>query len=137
MEPLKIGSSMVSILYVEDELDARKILGSILSLKYPGMQLYLAENGAQGLELFEKHRPHIVITDISMPIMDGIRMSSEIKSLNPQTIIVALTAYSDANFLLNANDIGINHCITKPLDYGKFFSILDESITMLQQESKQ
>jgi len=124
---------MVSILYVEDELDARKILGSILSLKYPNTQLFLAENGAQGLELFEKHRPNIVITDISMPIMDGFRMSSEIKALYPETIIVALTAYSDSNFLLNANDIGINHCIPKPLDYGRFFSILDESIALLSK----
>lgn len=134
MEPLIYDSSMVSILYVEDERDAREILGSILFRKYPDAQLYLAENGAHGLELFEKHRPNIVITDICMPLMNGIRMSSEIKTLNPETIIVAATAYSDTSYLLNAIEIGINHYVLKPLDYGKLFSILDKSIAMIQLE---
>lgn len=132
MVPPDNDSSMVSILYVEDELDAREILSSMISRKYPNTHLYLAENGAKGLEAFEKHRPDIVITDISMPLMDGIRMSSEIKKLKPDTIIVAITAYSDTSYLLNTIETNINHYVLKPLDYRKFFSILDKSIAMIQ-----
>lgn len=136
MEPLDYAPSAISILYVEDERDAREILSSILSRKYPDTQLYQAVNGAQGLELFEKHRPEIVITDISMPLMDGIRMASVIKELNPETIIVAVTAYSDVSYLLNAIEIGINYYVLKPLDYGKFFSILEKSIATTQLERR-
>ena len=134
MEPLSNNPTKISILYVEDEREAREVFGSILSRKYPDTQLYMAENGAQGLELFEKHRQNIVITDISMPLMNGIRMSSEIKTLNPETIIVAVTAYSNTSYLLDAIEIGINHYVLKPLDYGKIFSILDKSIAMIQME---
>jgi len=128
--------SSVSMLYVEDEPESREILSSILSRKYPDTQLHVAENGVQGLELFKKHRPNIVITDISMPLMDGIRMSSEIKSLNPETTIVAVTAYSDTDYLLNAIEIGINHYVLKPLDYAKFFSVIDKNIAMIRLESQ-
>lgn len=128
------GSSMISILYVEDEHGAREIFSQILSLKYPDMLLFQAGNGAEGLELFKKHQPDIVITDISMPVMNGIQMSREIKTLKPDTIIVAVTAYSDTSFLLNAIEIGISHYVLKPLDYSKFFSIIDKSIAMIQLE---
>lgn len=128
MDPTDDTSSLISILYVEDEREAREVLGSILSKKYPDTNLYLAENGLLGLELFKLHRPDIVITDISMPVMNGIRMSSEIKALKPETVIVALTAFSDTNSQANAIDTGINHYLLKPLDYGVFFSILDRIV---------
>jgi YesN/AraC family two-component response regulator len=134
MEPIDYNSALVSILYVEDEQGAQEILCSMLSRKYPEMRLYLAKNGTQGLELFKKHRPDIVITDISMPLMDGISMSSAIKALKPETIIVAVTAYSDTSYLLNAIETGIDHYVMKPMDYRKFFSILDKNIAMILLE---
>ena len=115
-------------MYVEDEKDVRDILSSILIRKYPGIRLYLAENGEIGLDLFKQHRPAIVITDISMPQMDGVRMAAEIKTLNTDTIIIAVTAYSDTKYLLKSIEIGINHYVLKPVEYGNFFSIIDKCI---------
>jgi len=128
MEALNQDSFIISIMYVEDEKDARDILSSILTRKYPGMRFHIAENGEVGLEIFKEHRPEIVITDISMPLVDGVRMAAEIKAINPDTIIIAVTAYSDTKYLLKSIEIGINHYILKPVDYGNFFAIINKSI---------
>lgn len=134
MELINNDSSGISILYVEDEKEARDILGSILIKKYPGIQIHFAENGKVGLELFRRHQPNIVITDISMPLLDGIQMAAEIKTWSPETIIIAVTAYSDTRYLLNSIEIGISNYVLKPVDYLKFFSIIDKSIALIRLE---
>ncbi|HEX9078360.1 MAG TPA: PAS domain S-box protein [Desulfuromonadaceae bacterium] len=136
MEPCDHDPSTLSILYVEDETEARELLCSVLTMKYPGVCLFVAENGQAGLELFRAHRPPIVITDINMPLLDGISMAGEIKSLEPETIIIALTAHSDTNYLLNAIEIGVNHYVLKPVDYGHIFTIIDKSCDMILLERK-
>jgi PAS domain S-box-containing protein len=136
MERSNPDVSMISILYVEDEQEAREILGSILVRKYPDILILFAENGKMGLKLFKQHQPDIVITDISMPLLDGVKMAAKIKSLNPETAIIAVTAYSDTKYLLNAIEIGINHYVLKPVDYRRFFSIIDKSIATIMMEKK-
>ena len=68
-----------SVLYVEDETDTRELVRDILVRKYRRLVVEVAENGEAGLELFRELRPDIVITDLSMPLMDGIAMSREIR----------------------------------------------------------
>ncbi|UFS72554.1 PAS domain S-box protein [Geomonas sp. RF6] len=118
----------VTLLLVEDEAQARNMMGRSISLKYPGLTLHQAENGAMGLELFLQHRPEIVVTDVSMPVMDGIQMAREIKRHNREVIIAAVTAHSDSNFLLSAIEIGIDHYILKPVNHRQFFALLDKII---------
>ena len=51
------------------------MLCTVIRRKFPDAAIYLAENGRIGVELFKKHTPDIVITDINMPVMDGIEMA--------------------------------------------------------------
>jgi PAS domain S-box-containing protein len=118
----------ISVLYVEDEAEARAMVSSMLARKNSRLRLFTGENGTDGLRLFHDHRPEIVITDISMPVMDGIRMSARIKELAPDTIIIAVTAFSDTPYLLDAIEIGFNHYVLKPIDYTKLFAVLDKAI---------
>ena len=83
-----------SLLYVEDEADVRELVSGMLMKNYPGLRLYVAGDGRSGLELFRERQPEIVITDIRMPVMDGLRMASAIRELNPDTFIIAVTAHS-------------------------------------------
>ena len=69
----------ISVLYVEDETDIRELVRDILVRKYRQLNVEVAANGEAGLELFRELRPDIVITDLSMPLMDGIAMSREIR----------------------------------------------------------
>jgi len=130
LDPLLHDMSGIALLYVEDEKDARDMVGKMLVMNYPNLKLYSAENGAVGLELYREHCPDIVMTDINMPVMDGIRMSREIKSINHEAPIVAITAHSDTSYLLNAIEIGIHHYVLKPINYDELFGVIDR---ILQQ----
>ena len=125
----------ISLLFVEDELEARGMLSRMLGMNYPGLTLYVAENGASGLELFREFRPEIVMTDINMPVMNGIAMAREIKNADPEAVIVAVTAHSDTSYLLSAIEIGIHHYVLKPVNYLELFSVLDKIVEkiMLQR----
>ena len=107
----------ISLLYVEDDPATREQLGFLL--KRSVSKLYVAANGRQGIELFRAHAPDIVITDIMMPVMNGLDMAREIRKQNPDCQIIVLTAYSDTGYLLDSISIGINHYIQKPVDLGK------------------
>ena len=115
----------LALLFVEDEYEARGMLGRMLGLNYPGLRVYLAESGAAGLELFREHRPQIVMTDINMPVMNGIDMARFIKEIDPEAVIVAVTAHSDTSYLLSAIEIGIEHYVLKPVNYAELFGVID------------
>ncbi len=121
----------LAILYVEDDRDAREILSSVLAVRYPALGLLTAADGAAGLELFKERRPEIVLTDIQLPVLDGIALSAEIRSLAPDAFIVALTASSDASYLMRGIEIGINQYLLKPTRHDKLFPILDAAIAKI------
>ena len=104
----------ISVLYVEDDKNIQEELEYFLSNRVG--KLYVANNGKEGLELYEKYQPDLVITDIQMPILDGIKMSEKIKELNPAALIVIITAFNDSNYLFEAIKLNITSYLTKPLD---------------------
>ncbi|MBU5613987.1 sensor histidine kinase [Geomonas azotofigens] len=122
----------ISMLYVEDEADARQMVSRMLAMNYPNLTLYSADNGLQALELYRQRTPEIVMTDINMPVMDGIRMSREIKTINPEVLIIAVTAHSDTSYLLSAIEIGVHHYVLKPLNYQELFAVLDKVLEQIE-----
>jgi len=114
--------SHISILYVEDEPAIREGLQRFFQRR--SGTIYLAANGQEGLELFEKHRPDIVVTDIRMPVMDGLTMSRKIKELAPDIPIVITTGHNDEEFLLKAIDVGVDKYIKKPVDFRDLMNVI-------------
>lgn len=112
----------ISILYVEDEPAIREGLQRFFQRR--SGTIYLAANGQEGLELFEKHRPDIVVTDIRMPVMDGLTMSRKIKELSPDIPIVITTGHNDEEFLLKAIDVGVDKYIKKPVDFRDLMKVI-------------
>jgi len=131
MGPIQYDLSGIALLYVEDENDARNMVSKMIAMNYPDLKLYTAENGAVGLELYREHEPEIVMTDINMPVMDCIRMSREIKALNPDASIIAVTAHSDTSYLLNAIEIGIHYYVLKPINYEELFGVTDRILEQI------
>jgi len=123
----------ISILIVEDDAAARDSLCNLIALQYPAMRVHCADNGQSGLESFRRHAPDLVVTDISMPVMDGISMAAEIRALNRDVAITALTSYSDARFLLKSIEIGIDHYLVKPLVCEKLFAVIDKNIAIITE----
>ncbi|MCK9373285.1 MAG: PAS domain S-box protein [Sulfuricurvum sp.] len=104
----------LTMLYVEDEEETREELSTYLELRVG--KLLVAANGAEGLELFEKERPDLILTDVTMPVMDGLAMSRAIKAMSPDTPIILCTALGDRHQLGEAINIGIDGYVPKPVD---------------------
>ncbi|EOC7132946.1 butyrate response regulator transcription factor BumR [Campylobacter jejuni] len=111
------------ILVVEDEVKARESMINILSERFS--KVIGAQNGDEGLKKFKKFKPDLVITDIAMPIMDGLDMAREIKEISDDVSIVVLSAYSEKERLLRSIDIGIDKYLIKPVDIEELFKVLD------------
>jgi DNA-binding NtrC family response regulator len=129
----------LTLLYVEDESQAQEVVTEFLRSLYPHMTILLAPNGQVGLELFAKHSPDIVVTDIRMPVMDGIQMATKIKELNDEVFIIVLSAVDDVNYILKAIDIGINNYVLKPINMEKFVATFEGCVekTRLREQLKQ
>ncbi len=104
----------LTVLFVEDEESIRKALKSAIGDEFE--DFILARDGSDGLKKFQKYKPDIVVTDIMMPIMDGLEMSREIKKISRNTPIVVLSAFDEKKRLLKAIDIGIDKYLIKPID---------------------
>lgn len=134
MNPSRRGNSDISILYVEDDSMARGFLSKAIAVKYPAMKVYTAENGETGLKLFKKHKPDIILTDISMPVMDGIRMAREIKALKSDANIIVITAHSETHYLLDTIKIGLLRYVLKPIDVELLFEAIDDCLVRINLE---
>jgi diguanylate cyclase (GGDEF)-like protein len=117
-------NSKLSLLYVEDEEAVRIQLGSFL--KRFVSEVYLASDGQEGLELYRKYLPDIVVSDIKMPRMSGIEMVKAIRAINPIQYIIYTTAHSESGFFLEAIDMHVEAYILKPIDLQKLESKLEE-----------
>jgi hypothetical protein len=81
------------ILVIDDEKPTLSMF--LLFLKAYGYEVLLAENGAQGLKIFEAESPAIVFTDLKMPGMDGFEVLDRIKSQSPETEVIVITGHGD------------------------------------------
>ncbi|QXE92003.1 EAL domain-containing protein [Geomonas subterranea] len=129
-----------SLLLVEDEIEARDMLARMLALNYPEARIYTADDGRSGLELYRLYQPDVIITDINMPQMNGIAMAREIKQIDPDATIVAVTAHSETSYLINAVEVGMDHYILKPVNYPELFRVLDrvgEKLTLRRLVAQQ
>lgn len=79
--------------YAEDEELVRMMVTKALKRVFGAV--HEAANGAEALELFDLHRPDIVITDIEMPIMNGLRLIEQVKSRSNSVPCIVVTAYKD------------------------------------------
>lgn len=118
----------ITILYAEDEKDLREVTHQIL--KGFTKKQYVAQNGQEGLELFKKHEKEIdlIITDVNMPVLNGLDMVKEIKKININIPIIVATAFSNKEYLLEAIDIGVDKYVLKPIDIAKLLQVMSQSL---------
>ena len=120
----------ITLLYVEDEAIIRDELVEIL--KEEVAELYVAKNGQEGLELYQDHKIDLVITDIRMPVMDGLKMSHAILQNNPNMPIIISSAFNDTEYLMESIKLGIHYYLLKPINLKELFSTLEKAaVTIL------
>jgi len=121
MEEKEILKDLI-VVYVEDSLPVQKVME--IWFKQKGIKAYFGSNGEEGFNLFLNHNPDLVITDIQMPVIDGIKMSEMIKERSPETPIIILTAFNEKNYLFRALEIGIDDYLMQPVHFEHFERVL-------------
>lgn len=131
--PMKSNKIGISLLYVEDDPETRVLCSRVMRSRFPDVELYVAENGKIGLDLYKVHSPNIIITDINMPIMDGIQMTRLIKDINSEVTVIAVSANTSDNYRLDAFNAGIKYYINKPIMIQTLCLTIEDSINKISQ----
>ncbi|MDN4502498.1 ATP-binding protein [Alteromonadaceae bacterium BrNp21-10] len=113
-----------NILVAEDSLTNQEVAKSMLGML--GCEIWLADNGAEAVDLINQQQPDLVLMDCQMPIMDGYAATRKIRENWPSLPIVALTAGMGDNLRQQCLDAGMNEVMSKP------FSLQELEQTLLQ-----
>lgn len=112
-----------SILYVEDDAIAREQIA--LFLKTQCKTVYTASNGYDAFELYKRHKPDVIISDIEMPRLNGIELARKVRNCSLSTQIIIVTAHKNPEYLIEAVNLQLTQYIIKPLSIDKITTALD------------
>ena len=132
----------LKVLYIEDEEFTRNELSMYLKRRVG--QLFTAKNGIEGLAVYKKHSPDLVLTDLKMPEMSGIEFIEAIRETGSQCPVIVISALSDTETIIKAVDIGIVKYVIKPLNTNELINSMealaveilkrDQGATILENE---
>jgi CheY-like chemotaxis protein len=115
------GPFTPSVLLVEDDAVTREQLAELLDGHV--RDLDIAENGEQGLRRYEQKKYDIVVTDVLMPVMDGLEMARRIRDLDPGALIVFMSAYTEMGGSAWVRQVAA-HYLPKPVDVDELVRVL-------------
>lgn len=129
---------MYSLLIVDDEPLMREFIKANLSSIDPGWRFAgEASDGAEALRFLESHAADLVLTDIKMPVMDGIELCRRLKAKNPRQEIVILSGYDEFAFAQEAMKYQVHGYLLKPIKIPALQEILAEVVAALERNSKE
>jgi len=114
------GKSKLRILYVEDENTTRRLMTKLLERE--GMTVYDAPDGSEGFALFHELKPDIIITNLSMPILNGFEMINRIRQTDKETPIIVISGFRQDSISLPEY---VNEFIMKPVLRSDLMDILN------------
>jgi len=115
------------ILLIDDEADIVRVLS--MSLKTDGYDVVTAYSGEEGLDVFDRESPNVVLADIKMPGMDGLEVLRKIKERNPESEVIIITGHGDIDSAIEALQYGASDFINKP--------IRDEALSIALNRAKE
>jgi len=120
----------LTILYAEDEEGIRKNITD--SLKYYMKDVYEASNGQEAYDIYKEKKPDIILSDIHMPIMDGIEFVKKLRTEDREVPVVMITAHTDKRYLLEAVELHMEKYIVKPIELEELFEVLEKCVEVLE-----
>ena len=120
-----LNSENLKVLVVEDEDIARENCVEFLEDYFKN--IYEETNALDALKLYEKIKPHIIITDIQMPKLNGLEFVSRIRKNDKDTQIIILTAFCDKDYLLRAVELQLVKYLIKPINEKEFEKALENA----------
>jgi DNA-binding response OmpR family regulator len=125
---LKKKTSKTRILVVDDEPNIVQTLQDRLEMNE--YEVFTAGNGREGLKRFEDERPHVILLDVIMPIMDGHEMLEVLRKQprGQDVSVIMLTARSQTQDIARANACGIDDYIVKPFDLSELLEKIESVV---------
>jgi DNA-binding response OmpR family regulator len=123
-----------TILYVEDDEMVRR--NAIEYLNRICKEVLEAKDGKEAIKIYKEQRPDIIITDISMPKLNGLDMASYIRAQDNSVQIIVATAHSDTEYLMQAVELQLVKYIIKPITKEKLLDALSRSMELMEDKSK-
>jgi len=118
----KEAISEIKIFYVEDEPSIRD--GFVRFLRRRTDNIFAFPNGKEALDAFDDVKPDLIITDIRMPVMDGLTMCEKIREKNSTIPIIVTTGHNDEEFFLKSIDLSVDKYIKKPINFREMTDVI-------------
>ena len=119
------------ILIVDDDDGVAFTLQSVLE-RLPNCEITIATSGEKALELFSQENFDLVFTDYKMPNMNGLELTKAIRALNPSAMVILITAHSDLNSQVGAEQLNIHRYLKKPLDIKEIRQTVQDALELNQ-----
>jgi DNA-binding NtrC family response regulator len=117
------------ILVVDDEVNARTALAELL--REEGLDVETAADAFKALGKFESFAPHVVITDLKMPGMDGIQLVKKLRAMEDPPAVIVMTAFGAVDSAIEAMRAGAEEYLTKPLNFDELLVVVDKVLANL------
>ena len=121
----------MKVLIVEDDAPSRGFMKD--TIESQGHEAHVAENGLLGLEAFIKINPHLVLSDIQMPEMDGLQLLEKIRKLSPNVIVVMVTAFGCEEYAIKAMELRANNYLKKPVLHEELLPLLKKYASLIDK----
>jgi DNA-binding NtrC family response regulator len=124
-------------LVVDDEVNARTALAELL--RDEGFDVEMAADAFKGLAKYESFDPHVVVTDLKMPGMDGIELVRKLRAIEGGPAVIVMTAFGDVHTAVDAMRSGAADYLTKPINFDELLVVLDKVLEnqQLARETRQ
>ena len=133
-QKLKEFTSDITVLYVEDEALTREQYEGIFKLLFKDVKS--AKNGEEALEEYSKKSYDLLITDLTMPKMDGVSLISKILDINPSQHVIIMTAHNTSENLRNSIEFQVDGILLKPVVMDKLLQLLYKICHLIYFEKK-
>lgn len=129
---------MYSVILVDDEQMIRESIIELVDWNKAGFEMIgQASNGDEALEFIEKNTPDILITDIKMPIMDGIQLAKEVREKHPSVKIIFLSGYDEFEYAISGIKLNIIEYLLKPISRVELEETLKKVKKNLDKEQRE
>jgi YesN/AraC family two-component response regulator len=117
--------SDAALLFVEDEPLLRESMGEWLARK--AGRVFCAQHGKEALEILARNKIDLLITDVRMPVMDGISLVKRINTTGPRPCVILVTGFNES-VLHDASKLGVDAIVEKPLDRDELLRVLQDCL---------
>lgn len=124
--------SNFSVLLVDDEEAARTQVYNILILFFS--TVYSAQDGEEAFEIYKDKQPDMVITDLTMPKMDGFGLINAVRSVNKNQRVIVMSAHTETDVIVKSIRSGVDGYILKPIDANQMFEAIEKTASLVKLE---